>query len=89
MYDRGINASYLLSPSSKTTDLEHSSQNKLVKDPQSNRVNGISKNNTIPFISYNILLMFGDTDKKFEVREDLLKMINNKKYKKDHAISQD
>ena len=39
--DRGILASYSLSPLSKTTNLENKSQIKLVKDPQSKRVNDL------------------------------------------------
>ena len=37
--DRGILATYLLSPLSKVTNPENTSQFKLVKDPSINRVN--------------------------------------------------
>ena len=85
MNDRGILATYLLSPLSKITNPENSSQFKLVKDPNSNRVNGLLIKNTIPITLYNNLLTFRDTGKEFELKEDLLKMITNNNYNVDHA----
>ena len=41
MNDRGILASYLMSPLSKITNSENTSQFKLVKDSSSNRVNDL------------------------------------------------
>ena len=41
MNDRGILASYLMSPLSKITNPENTSQFRLVKDPNSNRVNDL------------------------------------------------
>ena len=43
MNDRGILATYLMSPSSKITNPESTSQFKLVKDSTSNRVNDLKK----------------------------------------------
>ena len=43
MNDRGILASYLMSPLSKITNLENSSQFNLVKGSSSNRVNDLKK----------------------------------------------
>ena len=83
--DRGKITSYLLSPSSKITNIEKPSQFKLVKDPNSNRVNDLLKHNTIPVDLYDQFLTFRDTDKKFELREDLLKMLTNKNYNVDLA----
>ena len=48
MKDRGIKASYLLSLLSKITKPEHTSQLKLVKNPDSNRVNDLLMKKTIP-----------------------------------------
>ena len=48
MNDRGMIASYLLSPRSKITNLENTTQFKLVKDSSSNRVNDLLKHKTIP-----------------------------------------
>ena len=48
MKDRGILASYLMSPLSKISNPEKSSQFKLVKDSSSNRVNHLKINKTIP-----------------------------------------
>ena len=76
----------MLSPSSKITNPEHTCQFKLVKDPQSNRVNDLLINNTIPITLYDNLLTFRDTDKKLELKGNLLKMITNNNYKTDLAI---
>ena len=78
MIDRGLLANYLTSPSFKITNPEIFIQFKLVKDPNSNRVNDFLKHNTIPFTLYNILLTFRDTDKEFKMKGDLLKLITNK-----------
>ena len=85
MNDRGILATYLLSPLSKITNPENTTQFKLVKDANSNRVNDLNINNSIPIILYNNLLTFRDTGKEFELKGDLLKMISNKNYNVDLA----
>ena len=48
MNDRGILASYLMSPLSKITNPENTAQFKLVKDSNSNTVNELKINKTIP-----------------------------------------
>ena len=78
MNDRGILATYSMSPLSKITNPENSSQFKLVKDSISNRVNGLKINKTIPITLFNNLLTFRDTGKEFELKGELLKMITNK-----------
>ena len=85
MNDRGILASYLMSPLSKITNPENSTQFKLVKDSSSNRVNDLLIHNTIPITLYNTLLTFRDTGKEFELKGDLLKMITNKNFNVDLA----
>ena len=80
MNDRGILASYLMSPLSKIPSPENTTQFKLVKDSNSNIVNDLKINNSIPVTLHNILLTFRDTGKKFELKGDLLKMITNKNY---------
>ena len=85
MNDRGILATYLMSPLSKITIPENSSQFKLVKDHISKRVNDLLKKNTIPITSYNNLLTFRDTGNEFELKGDLLKKITNNNYNVDHA----
>ena len=82
---RGILATYLMSPLSKITNPENSSQIKLVKDHNSNRVNDLLMKNTIPNTLYNNLLTFRDTGKVFDLKRDLLKMITNNNYNVDHA----
>ena len=78
MNDRGILATYLMSPLSKITNPENTTQFKLIKDSTSNRVNDLKINNSIPITLYNNLLTFRDTNKQFELKGDLLKMITNK-----------
>ena len=89
MNDRGILASYLMSPLSKITNPENSTQFKLVKDPNSNRVNDLLLKNKIPITLYNNMITFRDTAKEFELKGDLLKMITNKNYNVDHASLSD
>ena len=79
--DRGMIANYLRSPLSKITNREHNSQLKLVEDPNSNKVIDLLINKTRPFTFYNYLLTFLDTDKKFHLQWDLLKLITQKNYK--------
>ena len=71
LIERGILASYLMSPLSKITNLENTSQFKLVKDSSSNRVNYLLIHNTIPITLYNNIITFRDTDKEFELKGDL------------------
>ena len=85
MNDRGILATYLMSPLSKITNPENTTQFKLVKDANSNRVNDLNINNSKPITLYNILLTFRDTGKEFELKGNLLKMITNKNYNVDLA----
>ena len=80
MNDRGILASYLMSPLSKITNQENITQFKLIKDSSSNRVNDFKLNNSIPITLHNNLLTFRDTNKQIELKGDLLKMLTNKNY---------
>ena len=85
MNDTGILASYLMSPLSKITNPENSSQFKLVKDSSSNRVNDLKIHNSIPITLYGNMLTFRDTNKQFELKGDLLEMITNSNYNVDLA----
>ena len=85
MTDRGILATYLMSPLSTITSPENFNQMKLVKNHNSNRVNDLFLKKTIPITLSNNLLTFRDTGKEFEIKGDLLKMITNKNYNFDHA----
>ena len=69
MNDRGILATYLMSPLSKITIPEKTSQFKLVKDSSSNRVNDLEIHNSIPITLYGNMLTFRDTNKQFELKE--------------------
>ena len=89
MNDRGILASYLMSPLSKTTNPENTSQFKLVKDSSSNRVNDLKINKSIPITLNNNMLTFRDTNKQFELKGDLLELITNGKYNVDLASLSD
>ena len=89
MNDRGILTTYLMSPLSRITNPENSSQFKLVKDSSSNRVNDLKINKTIPITLYGNMLTFRDTNKQFESEGDLLEMINNSKFNVDLASLSD
>ena len=78
MKDKGIKASYLISPLSKIPNPENTSQFKIVKDFSSNRVKDLLMRNTIPSTLHNYLLTFRDTGKVFDSKGDHLEMINNK-----------
>ena len=88
MNDRGILAKYLMSPLSKTTNPEKTSQFKIVKDSSSNRVNDLKIHNSIPITLYGNMLPFRDTNKQFELKGDLLEKIFNSKYNADLASLQ-
>ena len=75
----------MLCPLSKNTNPEKNTQFSLVKDLNSNRVNDLLIHNTIPITLYNNLLTFRDTDKEFELKGVLLKMIFNRIYNVDFA----
>ena len=85
MNDRGILATYLMPLLSKITNPENTSQFRLEKDHNSNRVNDLVMKNKIPITLYGNILTFRDTGKEFELKGDLLKMITNSKYNVNHA----
>ena len=87
--DRGLLASYLMSPLSKSTNPEKSTQFKLVKDSSSNRIKDLLIHKTIPITLHDNLLTFRESNKKFELKGDLLKKITNKNYNVDLASLQD
>ena len=89
MNDCGIIATYLMSPLSKITHPEITTQFKSVKDSSSNRVNDLLLHNTIPITLHDNFLTFRDTGKEFELKGDLLKMITNQNYNVDFASSSD
>ena len=85
MNDRGIIASYLISPLSKITNPDDTSQFKLVKDSSSNRVNDLKIHNSVPITLHDNFLTFRDSGGIFELKGDLLEMITNSKYNVDLA----
>ena len=89
MNDRGILATYLMSPLSRITNLDITSQFRLVKDHNSNRVNDLLMKNKIPITLYGNMLTFRDTNKQFELKGDLLEMITNSKFNVDLASLSD
>ena len=74
-----------MSPLSKITNPESTSQFKLVKDSSSNRVNDLLIHSTIPITLYNNMLTIRVTGIQFELKWDLLEMITNKNYNLDLA----
>ena len=89
MNDRCILDSYLMSPLSKITNPENSTQFKLIKHSTSNRVNDLKINKSKPIILHYHLLTFRVTNKTFELKGELLKMITNKNYNVNHASLSD
>ena len=76
MNDRSTIATYLMSPLSKITNPESSTQFKLLKEFSSSRVNDLLIHITIPISLHDNLLTFRDTGKMFEMKGDLLKLLN-------------
>ena len=74
-----------MSPLSKITNPENTSQFKLVKDSSSNRVNDLLIHILITITLHDKLLTFCDIFKVFGLKGDLLKMITNKNYNVDLA----
>ena len=72
-----------MSPLSKITNPENTTQFKLIKDQNSHRVNDLLIKNTIPITLHDSLLVFRDTGKVFELKGDLLKLITNKNHNVD------
>ena len=89
MNDRVIIAFYLMSLLSKITNPENTSQFKLVKDLNSNTVSDLLLHNTIVVTLYDNLFTFHDSEKKFELKEDLQKLRTNKNYNVDLASLSD
>ena len=89
MNDRGILATYLMSPLSRITNPDNTSQFRLVKNHNSNRVNDLLMKNKIPITLYCNMLTFPDTNKQFEMKGDLLEMITNSKFNVDLASLSD
>ena len=85
MNDRGLLASYLLSPLSKITNPENTSQFKLLKDHNSNRANDLLIKNTIPITLNNNMLTVRDSSRVFELKGELLEMTTNESYNVDLA----
>ena len=86
--DRGILASYLMSPLSKITNPRNTSHFKLVKDHNSDRVNNSLIKKTIPITLHDNLLTFRNTGETFELKGDFLKMTTNKNNNVDLASLQ-
>ena len=82
-------ATCLMSHLSKITNPENSTQFKLVKDSNSNKINDLKLNKTIPILLHDNLLTFRDTGKEFEIKGDLLQMITNQNYNVDLASLSD
>ena len=83
--DSGMIAFFWLSPLSKIANPEHASQFNSVKGPDSNSVNNLLTNKTIPVILYNNLLIFLDTDKKIKLEGDVSEIITSKNFIVDFA----
>ena len=74
-----------MTPLSRITNPENTSQFKLLKDHNSNRVNDLLMKNKIPITLYGNMLIFRDTNEQFELKGDLLEMITISKFNVDLA----
>ena len=74
-----------MSPLSKLTNPENSTQFKLVKDHNLNSVNDLLIHNPKPINLYNNLLPFRDSNEQYELKGHLLEMITNKNCNADLA----
>ena len=79
----------MLSPLSKITNAEISTQFALVKYHNSKRNNDFFLHNAIPVTLYKKMLTIRDTGEEFELQGDLLKKITNRNYKTDLVILSD
>ena len=75
--DRGILATYFMSPLSKIINPENTCQFKLVKDSNSNKFKDLLLQNSMLITLHDNLLTFRDTGKEFEIKGDLLILITN------------
>ena len=73
------NSTFFVPPLSKIFILDNTRQYKLPLDHDSNRVNYLLINETIPVTLFDTLLIFHDRDKKFQLQGDILKRIIEKK----------
>ena len=74
-----------MSPPSNITNLENNTQFKLVKYPNSKKVNDLLLHNKTPINLYDNLLTVHGTGKGFELKGDLLKIITKKNCNDDLA----
>ena len=84
--DRGTIANCLFSPLSKISNPENTSQFELVKDPNSISVNDKLVYKTKLVTLYNKLITFHDTEKKFKLQGNHLKMMTNGNHNVDLLI---
>ena len=89
MIDRGILAGYSMSSLSKITNPENTSHFKLGRDYNSNRNNDLIIHNTKSITLFINLLTLRYTNKQFDLKGDLLKMITDKNYNIDLASLSD
>ena len=88
MNDRGMIASYLVSPLINMFNPGNTSQFKLIEDPKTNSVNDVLINK-IPVTLYDSSITLRDSNKKFELKAELLKMINDYKFNVDNSMPPD
>ena len=81
MNARGTLASNLMSPLTKITNLENTTQFKILKNRNSDRVNDLLIRSTLSITLHDNLFTFCDTGKMFELKGDLLKIITKKTVK--------
>ena len=89
MNDKGMIAPYLVSSLVNLFKRKNESQFRLIKDPNSTKMNEFKIKDGIPVTLYSNMLSFRDSNKSFKLDGDPLKTINNEKFNVGHSNLQD
>ena len=89
MKGRGRIASYLVSPLLHLVKPEETTEIILVKDPNSNRVDGLLIYKTTPVALFDNLSIFRGTNKKFRLKRNLLEKLTKYNFLLDKSNTQD
>ena len=87
--DTGMIAPYLPSTLVNIFEPENTSQFKLIKDPNSIKMNDFLINTSLPVTLYSNMLTFRDSNKSHKLGGDLLKTITNYDFNVTHSNLQD
>ena len=89
MNEKGLIAPYLTTSLANVLSLENKSQFRLIKDPNSTKLNDFLKHRSIPVTLFSNKITFRDSNKSFKLEGDILNVITNHKFNADHSSPQD